>query len=255
MDGRELERLVELSIDGELDPADEATLSRELEAPEVRARVDRERRFHDQLKEKLQVDSCPTPVDLRARVVHRLRCEDLVQEARPCGRITAATLAVATLGVASFASSRSQLDPEEVVSKHSLQLRPEIRAHGDSEEIRRVFDERLGFPIRLPKVSRRNPNVRFVGVRVDEIKNQQAAYLMYDFRGSRVSVFVYGGEGDLTLPSAGVNTEVDGMEVEGGKHRNYNFVEFRSPSGLQVVMVGEVDMEVLLDMVEAFTKS
>jgi len=255
MDGRELERLVELSIDGELDPADEATLSQELESSEVRDRVERERRFHDRLRQKLQVDPCPTPVDLKARVVSRIRSEDLVRRAGPWGRITAGTLAVATLVVVSIATTQHHLDPEEVVSKHLLQLRPEIRARGDSEEIRQLFNERLGFPIRLPQVSHRNPNVRFVGARVDEIKNREAAYLIYELRGSRVSVFVYGGEGDLTLPTAGVRKRVNGLRVEGGKHRNSNFVEFRSPSGLQVVMVSEVDMEVLLDMVEAFSKS
>ncbi|MEM1024692.1 MAG: hypothetical protein AAGD10_04740 [Myxococcota bacterium] len=255
MDGRELERLVELSIDGELDPADEATLSRELEAPDARARFERERSFHDQLRLKLQVDSCASPQDLRARVVHSLRSEEQSRAAGPWGRATAGTLAVATLVVGSIAISERKLDPEEVVAKHILDLPPTHRVHGDSEEIRRLFAESLDFPLEVPRLSAQDPNVRFVGARVDEVENHDAAYLIYDHRGSRVSVFVYGGEGELSLPSPEVRTRVDGLEVEGGRHRNVNFVEFRSTSGLQIVMVSQIDIETLLDMVEAFSKS
>jgi anti-sigma factor RsiW len=254
MDGHEVERYVELSLDGELEPADEAEFHALLaQQPETRRFEKRERCFQSQLRARLREASSDnaTPAELRTRVLQRIRTEDMEVRARPWGRAVAATLAVSALIIVSWSGSGLVLDPEEPVAKHSQNRPPEIRARGNPAEATQFFEKHLGVPVPVPRLERAHPHVRLVGVRLDSISNQDAAYFMYDHRGARISVFAVPGDRRWSPPPSFRPRTVGDHMVSTGQHRGYNVLAFdRGP--LQYFMVSDVDSDQLVELATGF---
>ncbi|MGF1509341.1 MAG: anti-sigma factor family protein [Myxococcota bacterium] len=256
MDGREVERFVEFSLDGELEPGEAAELGARInESPEAKALFQRELQFRSRLKQSLRTASsdCQTPDQLKERVVARLRTEDLGTRAPAWGRMLAVTLTVSALVVVSWSTSGPALDPEEPVAKHSQNRPPEYRPRSNLEEASRFFERHLGYPVPVPRLDQHHPHVRLVGVRLDNISNRDAAYMMYDHRGARISVFAVPkprNEGRVA-PASFISRQVGGRAVVAGQHRGYNVVSF-DQGAFQYLLVSDVDRDELMELVAGF---
>ena len=86
----------------------------------------------------------------------------------------------------------------EMVGKHQIYSRREgvlqVRS-SDRVEVGSWLREQLNFPVRLPQLAR--PGEILVGARISSVADAQAAYLLYEMAGRRISLYVF-----KALPSA-----------------------------------------------------
>ncbi len=254
MTERDVEHLVELSIDGELDPSEEARLAAALERSEVdRQRAEAARYVHRSLKEKLKAasDDAATPPSLKARVTYQLRREAVAIEESlfPWGRAVAATLAVALLVIVAFVKSVECLDPEEYVAVHASNHKPDVEATLGLERVRQHIQQHIGV---LMKVAQPDENdLRLLGVRTVNLGRRKSAYLMYDRRGVRISVFASPGTNRNLSPPEFRPAQRAGRELYLGEHRGYRIVSF-SKGDLEYSIVGDAETEDLVELASAF---
>lgn len=252
----EVERIAELSLDGETDPTEQVELDAHLSAcPTCRERYSVRSAYQSQLREKLRAssDELQAPMALRSQVCTTLRIEEGSRPGRlgSSGRAVAACLAVATVGglSLSFTKSSPGLSPEESVVKHSKNLPPEITTRGDEvDKVHRFFRRNLRYPINVPRPRQRS--VRLVGARLSNISNRDAAYVMYDDRGARISLFAYPNVGRLAPPRHFKRRRVRGRPVVVGKHRGYNVVAWKR-GDVAYNLVSDVDSNELIELVDA----
>lgn len=244
MDCREAERFVQLRLDEEIEPADCADLDRHLErCPACYERVSSDVRFQSELKARLrdQLLSKTAPAALRARVLGEVRRE--AQGARlPVGRLVAASIAAAMLGALSWsAASKPPRVYEETVERHSRNLPPEVRPVDDDAEVARFLKANLRYPVSVPRIAQRDMPVRLVGARLSNIDDRDAAYMMYDHRGAKLSLFAYPDHpGALRAADGFERRVVGGRELYVGKQRGYSVVSWKE-HGLLYSLVSDVD--------------
>ncbi|MEL7372122.1 MAG: hypothetical protein AAFN74_24565 [Myxococcota bacterium] len=252
MDAREVERLADLSLDGELDPEEEAQLRAELSAsPESRRAFEQRSWFQAKVRDRLResCDSSPVPNGLRNRVAARLSEEESV--VRPSWRSgwMPAAAACVMIGVLSWTFDGNGLfDPEEAVDRHAKRPPPEVRALGSIAPIREFLTENLDGRIIVPQFRRARGQVRLVGARLDKLSNRDAALIMYDQRGARISLFAIPC-GLHPPPMSNFDTRsIDGREVMVGRHRGYSMVTW-GQGGVLYSMVSDVDSDQLVRLV------
>lgn len=96
----------------------------------------------------------------------------------------------------------------EVAAKHQIYSRDigglQV-ATTDPSEVAAWLGERLRFPVKLPLLAR--PGERLVGGRLSSVADGQAAYLLYERDGRRVSLFAFKGQPTLMVPERPVAVE------------------------------------------------
>lgn len=254
MDGHEVEQWVELSLDGELAVEEQDKLHRQLScSPEATRVFETERRFQTQFRSKLRSASAdiPTPSHLRAQVTEILQRDQNAERGRGWGRVTAASLALAGLAVVSWVTVHDEFDPEGPVALHSTNPPPDVRPRGNPAKLRSFFRGRLGFEPSIPSVEGRIPNLRLVGARLAHFRNREAAYLMYEQRGARISVFAFPKQQGLRQPEHFISEHAGGRTVLVGRHRGYNVTYFED-NGLVYSVVGDVEPMALKQVAASF---
>lgn len=134
---------------------------------------------------------------------------------------------------------------EDVIAKHSRNLPMEVQ--GRSDEVRRWYADKVDFPVRPPTFG----NVRQValrGGRLANVRERQAAYLLYDMNGNKVSVFIF-DPGELPL-EARRHTVVGNREVYLDGERGYNVALYRD-NGVGYAIASELDQDQMLKLVSA----
>ena len=255
MDCREVDRLADLSLDGETDLSEQAEIETHLVVCSgCREKHEGRSWFHQRLRSKLRQssDELYAPVSLKSQITTQLRVEDRhTPSALRLSRAVPATLALGTVIILSWSmSSGSVLDPEEPVAHHSRNLPPEVRAR-DGEKLQQLFKRNLRYPVRVPRLAQPNdPNgalVQLVGGRLSNIKNRDAAYIMYDDRGARISLFAYPIDGRVSVPKDFQERRVGNRSVMVGKHRGYNVVAWEAGDVLYS-LVSDVDPAELVQL-------
>ena len=251
MDAREVERLADLTLDGELDAEEEVRLRAELSAsPESRQAFQNRSWFQSKVRSHLR-DSCdktPVPIGLRNRVCARLQ-EESVDRAPEWRLWSLASAIVLIIGLLSWTlDGPDVLDPEEVVGRHVMSPPPDVRALGSTAPIVEFIEQRLDRRVKVPKFRRSNSRVRLLGVRLDKLSNRDAAFLMYDQRGARISLFAIPCGRGLTDMQKFRARSVGGRRVLVGKHRGYSLVTW-DQEGVLYSMVSDVDQEELVRLV------
>jgi anti-sigma factor RsiW len=259
MECPEVDRLADLSLDGETELAEQAEIQRHLIAcTACRAKHEGRSWFHNNVRAKLQAssDELAAPLSLKHQIATQLRVQDRhAPAALRWNRAVPATLALGTIVVLSWSmSSRPTLDPEEPVAHHSRNLPPEVRAQ-DGEKLQQLFKRNLRYPVRVPRIARQSDrggaSVQLVGGRLSNIKNHDAAYIMYDDRGARISLFAYPMEGRVSVPRDFQERRVGNRSMMVGKHRGYNVVAWESGDVLYS-LVSEVDPAELVELASTF---
>ncbi|NJK89609.1 MAG: hypothetical protein HC923_09520 [Myxococcales bacterium] len=250
MDARDVERLVELSLDGELDPAEEAELSRVQLSPEARTAAARAKHFHVHLRDKLRAatDDTLTPPSLRARISYRLQREVDVERDRvfPWGRAVAATLAVTVLVLASWSDASSAFDVEER-SRCTAATRHRKCGPRGLASVERSSTTTSATPVRMPPPSRAS-SPGCLGARLAVMDSHDMAYLMYDRRGARVSLFAVPKQARFRPPSTFRPATFRGRPVVVGQHRGYNVVSY-ADDRVTYWLVGNLDTDELMAFV------
>lgn len=255
MECPEVDRLADLSLDGETDFAEQAEIERHLVVcTACRDKHEGRSWFHTSVRAKLREssDELFAPPSLKSQIATQLRVEDRhTPGALRFGRAVPATLALGTIVILSWSmSSTPALDPEEPVAHHSRNLPPEVRAR-DGEKLQQLFKRNLRYPVRVPRWAQANDpsaaNVQLVGGRLSNIKNRDAAYIMYDDRGARISLFAYPIDGRVSVPRNFQERRIGNRNVMVGKHRGYNVVAWEAGDVLYS-LVSEVDPTELVQL-------
>jgi anti-sigma factor RsiW len=154
-------------------------------------------------------------------------------------------LAAAAGLVGSFMMTRVSLSPvaADLIAKHQRNLPFEVS--GGSDQVKRWYVDKLGFPVRPPSLCK---TCALRGGRLAEVANQQAAYLVYDVGGNKVSVFIFDPSSmTLELPQ---RATVDNRDVFLDQEHGYNVAIFRN-RGVGYAIAGDLNRDQMLKFVSS----
>ena len=155
-------------------------------------------------------------------------------------------VAVALL-TATFYPSRPEVVMESMIIKHQRNLPLEIT--GGPEVVRSWFDGKVPFAVPPPRVE---PIASLRGGRISQLGDREAAYLQYEQRGQRISVFVFDPSGlRLQAPRRAV---IHNREVFIQGTRGYHIAVFQDRD-LGYAIAGSVDEPEFIQFVSAIMRS
>jgi anti-sigma factor RsiW len=251
MDCSELERLLPAFADGEFVDGDRALVEDHLAGcPRCREEVAAQAEFRAFLQAKIGTPR-RAPDHLRNRIRHDLAVESTRRQAgRFAGYLgVAAGIALVASGGYIVAGETAATAPEELVAeaveKHARRLPVEVTpASGD---VGGWFRDKVGFHLRVPQF-RAEGAPRLVGARLANVREREAAYLVYgdDDPVRRMTLLVYPGDG-LALPD-GPRRRVNGHDIVLANQKGYN-VAMWSQRGVVYSLVSDLDENDVLELV------
>jgi anti-sigma factor RsiW len=131
----------------------------------------------------------------------------------------------------------------DVIAKHQRNLPIEVT--GRSEEVRRWYADKVDFPVRVPSFGGVRP-VAFRGGRLANVRERQAAYLVYDVDGNKVSVFIF-DPGEMPIEARRHET-IGNREVYLDGDRGYNVALYRD-HGVGYAIASDMDQGEMLKLV------
>jgi anti-sigma factor RsiW len=193
MQCRDIERDVDSFIDGELALLESTEVETHLRVcPPCKTLVDEQRGMKLTLRAALRM---PPPPDklrefvtgtLHSEVVSAQRSARFARLRRPMLLMVSLIAATSALLVGSLRPSRPEIAVESMIIKHQRNLPMEII--GGPEVVRSWFDGKVPFAVPPPQVE---PVASLRGGRISQLGDREAAYLQYEQRGQRISVFVF----------------------------------------------------------------
>lgn len=250
MDCSDLDRLLPAYADGEFADSDCAEIEAHLsDCTKCRDEVAAHLAFRCFLQEK----ACESPIRASTGLEERIRKDmarergrDQVRRFSLYSAMAAGLMAVASAGYL-FADARAE-PPElmllDAIDKHARALPVEVTpAGGDVES---WFRGKVDFRVRAPKFSAPSAP-RLMGARLANVRDRQAAYLVYggDDSERRTTLLVF--PGTLDLPD-GRRTQVGGRDVVMANQRGYNVAVWHQ-RGIVYSLVSDLDESDMIQLV------
>jgi mycothiol system anti-sigma-R factor len=136
---------------------------------------------------------------------------------------------------------------EDVIAKHQRNLPIEVT--GRSDDVRRWYSDKVDFPVRPPSFGTHGmQNVALRGGRLANVRDHQAAYLMYDVDGNRVSVFIF-DPGEMPM-EARRHAVIGNREVYFDGEHGYNVALYRD-HGVGYAIASDMDQGQMMRLVSA----
>jgi mycothiol system anti-sigma-R factor len=242
-----IQRFVDTYLDGEFADSDRAEFEQHLgECESCRHKVKNQAEWKVAIRKAAPREQAPAA--LRNRVQRAIAKEaGGRRHARSWRAFATRVLPVAAAAglVGSLMISRLQLSPvaADVIAKHQRNL--PIEVSGGSEQVKRWYADKVGFPVKPPSLCNTCP---LRGGRLAEVANQQAAYLVYDVNGNKVSVFVFDPASvPLQLPQ---KATVGDREVYLDENHGYNVAVYRN-HGVGYAIAGDLNRDQMLKLVSS----
>lgn len=173
------------------------------ECAECRQKVEVQLQFKRQLKGALSSQK-KAPDALRTNIMDMIEQEQHVSQrnvrrfsrsgmilAPAAVALVASALAFPSLmSVAPAAAERAPI-ATQTIEWHKGNLPLEVT--GDAKTVTSWFNGKVDFPVRLPKLAHKDATL--LGARLAHIQNRRAAYVLYDIKGTRMSVLMFDGKG------------------------------------------------------------
>jgi mycothiol system anti-sigma-R factor len=245
-----MQRFVDTYLDGEFAESDRRELEAHLAACEpCRRRVQTQAEWKVAIKAAAPRE--PAPSALRARVMARLPSEPAREKLPPwrfwAGRVLPASTAAGILAMLVLSRLQWSGVAADVVAKHRRNL--PLEAIGSSEQVKRWYADKVDFPVRPPSFAAA-PRVQLRGGRLADIHDRQAAYLVYDLDGNRVSVFIFDPG---RLPPFGVaarQERIGNREVYFDRERGTNVALYRD-QGVGYAITSDLDEDQMVKLVSS----
>jgi mycothiol system anti-sigma-R factor len=240
------QRFIDAYLDGEFAERDRVELEAHLDECEpCRHKVRLQAEWKRAVRAAAPHEAAPAA--LRQRVERALGTVEL----RPRWRRLAdgaLPVAVAAGVVASLMLSRVRWSPvaADVISKHQRNLPIEIS--GDREQVRRWYADKVDFPVRPPRFEQAAKQVELRGARLANVRDRQAAYLVYSVNGNKVSVFIF-DPGELRL-EAPRKQRIGDREVYFDESRGYNVALYRD-RGVGYAIASDLDQDQMVKLVSS----
>ena len=245
----DVQKLIHPYVDGEFSPDEKDEFERHLQGcRHCRELATYQLSFKATLKAKLK--GVTAPPELLARVREELAATPtpLVgwrRSALKVAPVAAAAVVFLAFGV-SWQHHRGQTDAvvASSVARHINGLPVEI-ASPDGDSVRSWFQGKVPFSVHAPHL----PSGQLVGARMSNLRDHDAAYLVYDVKGSKVSVFVF-DPAQLDLDDGDDHLVVHGHDVYLGARSGYNVALYRD-HGVGYAITGDVNQPEMLRLVSA----
>ena len=221
----DVDRFTDAYVDGEFSDEDRVAVEKHLGECAACARQVRQ---HAALKTALRASAphVPAPPSLRTRVTAALDEEEAGGRRRGGRRLAIALLPLAAAAsvvgfVWAHATAPSSDSPvvADAIAKYQRDLPIEVT--GGDEQVRHWFADKVDFAVRPPRL----PHGELVGGRLANVGARQAAYLVYDVNGEKVSVIVF-DPAELSIQSARCRHVVDRSVCLDG-NRGYHVALYR----------------------------
>jgi anti-sigma factor RsiW len=248
MDCREVDALAERSLDGEADAVDEDRLLQHgARCPRCLALLQSKRWFKGLIQSRFGAteEGPRAPDALKQRIEWALHSRP-----KPRGRRWAIygtlSVLVAAIGFGWRYGSVGTALPSGPVARHTRNLPPEVRADQGPDAVNAFLKRNLSYPVEVPHFAEAK-GVRLVGARLDSIDDQDAAYVMYEQRGARISFFAYPRRRDwhAETPQSFERRQVGSKRVLVGRYHGYNVVAWHSDA-LVFSLVSDLDGQQLV---------
>ena len=118
---------------------------------------------------------------------------------------------------------------------------------GGNEQVKKWYADKVDFPVRVPQLCKQAA-CTLRGGRLASIGDKQAAYLVYDVNGDKVSVFIFDAS-DLPIETRR-KTVIDNREVYFDQEHGYNVALFRD-RGVGYAIASDMDQEQMVKMVSS----
>jgi anti-sigma factor RsiW len=240
MQCRDIERDVDSFIDGELALLESTEVETHLRGcSSCKNLVDEQRSMKLSLRVALRAPIPPEKLrefvqcSLHGEVLAAQRSARWHRLRRPMLLMLSAIAAAMALVIGPLRPTQPEIAVESMIVKHQRNLPLEII--GGPEVVRNWFDGKVPFAVPPPRVE---PVASLRGGRISQLGDREAAYLQYEQRGQRISVFVFESGGlRLQAPRRAVigNREV---YIEGA--RGYRVAVFQDRD-LAYAITGSVD--------------
>jgi anti-sigma factor (TIGR02949 family) len=236
-------RFIDTYIDGEFGEHERGELEAHLaECPECRQKVKQHVAWKAAVRAAAPREKAPAA--LRNRVLRGIRKQAAppLSWSRWAVRALPVAAACGVLGVLAFSKLRLSPVAADVVAKHQRNL--PIEVSGPPEQLKHWYQGKVDFPVRVPVFGKASLR----GGRLANVGDRQAAYLVYDAAGSKVSVFVF-DPSDLRLDAA-QRRMIGNKEVYLDEQRGYNVLLYRE-RGVGVAIASDLDAERMVEMVSS----
>jgi mycothiol system anti-sigma-R factor len=136
----------------------------------------------------------------------------------------------------------------ESVNLHRRNLPVEITGPSDAR-VRYWFHGKVDFPVNLPRFDRvRQENVNLLGARLSNLREKQAAYVVYEARGQKLSVMVFDDQHRVRRVAAAPRARADEREIYNAGGYNVAIVE---DDGVTYSITSELPREDMVKLVNA----
>jgi mycothiol system anti-sigma-R factor len=237
-----IQRFVDCYLDGEFAESDRGEFEGHLaECESCRAKVRTQAEWKKEIKAAGPHEQAPAA--LRNRIKRSIAKE--TQPAQMSWRkwaVRVMPVAAASGMLLTLIVSKVQWSPvaADVIAKHQRQLPMEVA--GGADQVKKWYADKVNFPVRPLDL----PHAALRGGRLTNIGDKQAAYLVYDFNGDKVSVFIF-DPSDLPM-EAQRKTVVKNREVYLDQERGYNVALFRD-RGLGYAIASDLDSDKMIQLV------
>ncbi len=238
--------------DGELVDGEAEAVAAHLDAcAACLAEVEHAVAFRSALREKVRPALPAAPDRLRSRITIGLATERAADNARRylaafgVAAACAAAVSVVILRGRTGDEGRPDALVQDAIEQHARQLPIEIAG----QDVEPWFQGKVDFHVSVPRFRSANPP-RIVGARLANVRERQAAYVVYD-RGvpkRRMTLLVYPGDASELRGTVARTASVNGHEVMLANERGYN-VAVWSRRGVSYSLVSDLDERDVLELV------
>jgi mycothiol system anti-sigma-R factor len=243
-----ISRFVDTYLDGEFAETDRAEFEGHLnECDLCRGKVRVQAEWKSAIKAAAPHEAAPAA--LRNRVARSIARESKPMLSWRAWAVRAMPAAAAVGLLATFMISKVQWSPvaADVVAKHQKMMPIEISGSGGNELVKKWYADKVDFPVRVPQLCKQAA-CTLRGGRLASIGDKQAAYLVYDVNGDKVSVFIFDAS-DLPIETRR-KTVIDNREVYFDQEHGYNVALFRD-RGVGYAIASDLDQEQMVKMVSS----
>ncbi len=247
MSCNEAKKFLDAYVDGELEAEAMLRVENHLSRCETCGAV---AAVKSRLKRELAaLGRCQAPAHLRVRVEKIARSGDrnriIIRAAAPLAAAAAfAFFLIWPVGPGVEEPMAAVVD--DVVQRHARELPMEVQGP-DPQSAASWFRGKVDFPVRAPSLGLRNAS--FNGARLSNVRSHQAAHMLYNVDGHRVSVMIFNPE--RTIFSGGEHVEVGQRDVLVGQRNGYNVAIFLE-GGMAYAVSSDLPKRRLLELVRAF---
>lgn len=254
----EVERFVDLYLDAEFGDEDRGKFEAHLEGcSPCRHMVENQATWRRQIV-AASASKASCPAALRNRIAAGLDEAERADRSSSLRRRAFAMVAVPAAAAAAYAIviQRPTTVPvqsvamelpmvADVVQKHSRNLPIEVQSPKE-DDLRRWYADKVSFPVRPPKF--RNVSAMLRGGRLANVRERDAAYLVYDVNGNKVSVFMF--DPREMQPSQLPRQQLGGHDVTLTQERGYNVALFED-AGVGYAIASDMDRDSMVKLISA----